>query len=100
MTGYIDADKLREYLEKEAESDDVKYSFIGTGVQATISVIKTFPLEDVKPVTHSHWIEKKYRISPDTFISNACCNACDGINKTGYTNYCPHCGAKMDEEKE
>ena len=97
---YIDADKLLEYLEKEVETEEVKYSVIGAGVQATINEIKKFHREDVAPVTHAHWIEKKYRIAPDVFISNASCSACAGISKTGYTDYCPHCGAKMDEGAE
>lgn len=60
------------------------------------TMVREYPTEDVAPVVHAHWIEKKYRIAPDTFISNAHCSACDGISKTGYTDFCPHCGAKMD----
>ena len=97
MGRYMDADKLLEYLEKEAESEDVKYSFIGAGVQATINEIKKFPLEDVKPVTHAHWIRNEFGVP--------LCSAChkgwdDQPEKDGSPlfEYCPCCGAIMDEE--
>ena len=90
---YVDADKLLEYLEKEAESGDVKYSFIGAGVQATINEIKKFPLEDVKPVVHARWEFGK-------------CTKCGGdapfwcmASTYRASSYCPDCGAKMDEKQ-
>ena len=102
MDRYIDADKLLEYLEKEAEREDVKYSFIGLGVQATINEIKKFPLEDVAPVIHAHW---EYRYDTGIYQTEFLCSRCKGLIET-YSctvdeveyEYCPHCGAKMDEE--
>lgn len=95
MDRYIDADKLLEYLEKAAESEDVKYSVIGAGVQAAISVIKTFPMEDVAPVEHSHWLEEE----DCTVFSDrpwSMCAACGSYSPK--LLYCAFCGAKMDEE--
>ena len=98
MGRYMDADKLLEYLEKEAESEDVKYSYIGAGVQATINEIKKFPLEDVKPVTHAHWVDN----------GEPYCSRCEWSPAPEWSHiedlqladvyYCPHCGAIMDEE--
>ena len=101
MARYVNADKLLEYLEKEAESEDVKYSFIGAGVQATISVIKTFPLEDVKPVVHAQWREYVFPAHEHIYCSH--CNEEyyeDDLLLGGndFPKYCPNCGAKMDEE--
>ena len=99
MARYVNADKLLEYLEKEAESEDVKYSFIGAGVQATINEIKKFPLEDVKPVIHAHWETTKLT-SKWIFV---CSHCHDGWYERYEDDniiwkYCPDCGAKMDEE--
>lgn len=68
-------------------------------------VIEKEPGEDVKPVVHAHWIpecpnkrnKKAYRHT---------CSECGrtvynarqvSIDEMGYA-FCPHCGAKMDEE--
>lgn len=96
MARYIGADKLLEYLEKAAESEDVKYSFIGAGVQATVSVNKAFPLEDVAPVIHAHW---RWMRNHDVI-----CSKCQYVLPSGSPvsdfRFCPHCGAKMDEVTE
>lgn len=52
---------------------------------------------DVAPVVHGHWIEKeKY-----SFGIMYDCSLCDNrILDNGYSwNYCPNCGAKMDEKE-
>ena len=53
---------------------------------------------DVAPVRHGRWIEKdKY-----TFGTFYDCSICDNrILDNGHSwNYCPNCGAKMDEVSE
>ena len=54
---------------------------------------------DAKPTTHAHWIKQKREI----FKCSNCGNYLDfgGVNAgRGDANYCPHCGAKMDEVEE
>ena len=54
------------------------------------TMVREYPTEDVVPVVHAHWIEHEmYCI----------CNSCNAL-ATAYFNYCPFCGAKMDEEVE
>lgn len=56
------------------------------------------PAADVAPVVHGHWIEKeKY-----SFGIMYDCSLCDNrILDNGYSwNYCPNCGAKMDESED
>lgn len=43
-----------------------------------------------KPTKHGRWIEDEYGIPH--------CSECKAINNTVYRNYCPNCGARMDEE--
>ena len=58
----------------------------------------SIPAVDVAPVRHGHWIEKwKY-----DFGTICDCSICGTrIFDDGHTwNYCPNCGAKMDEVSE
>ena len=46
----------------------------------------------VELVKHRHWVEDEYGISH--------CSECGTINNTVYKNFCPNCGATMDEVEE
>lgn len=62
------------------------------------AVIEEEPGEDVKPVVHAHWIDQKH----GTYKCSSCGQFLDfgGVNAgRGDANYCPNCGAKMDEEE-
>ena len=64
--------------------------------EAEIAIGKTQTF-DVSPVRHGRWIEKdKY-----TFGTLYDCSICDNrILDNGHSwNYCPNCGAKMDEKE-
>ena len=51
------------------------------------------PTVDAEPVRHGHWI--------NTGFLTAKCSECDAeVHELEYGNYCPNCGAKMDEEEE
>ena len=58
-------------------------------------LIADFPAADVEPMRHGRWIE--YQIPPII-----CCSNCDWATdvKEKNFNYCPNCGAKMDEGNE
>ena len=60
------------------------------------------PTIDAEPVRHGHWIERKEHI----YLPNGCkewinfyCSECEAPNNSP-TDYCPNCGAKMDEVSE
>lgn len=56
-------------------------------------VFKIVPAVDVAPVVHGHWIRQD-----ESFTRYKCSNPECGIeNCSGFENYCPNCGAKMDE---
>ena len=80
MHRYIDAEN------KEARVEWNKTSYLGTLEE----VLEYFPTEDVAPVIHAHWEECSY-----WFVR---CSSCKNIVFGGGDNYCPKCGAKMDEE--
>lgn len=51
------------------------------------------PLKDVIPVVHGEWIDK----GEDYMIRWTCSNC--GRRDTHIYNFCPDCGAKMDERR-
>lgn len=73
----------------------------------TIEDIERIPAIDIQPVKHGHWERHNIYHGDDVSGSidpNWRCSECGGqanIN-TWYmydlTNFCPHCGAKMDQE--
>lgn len=42
------------------------------------------------PVKHGRWID---------YCGDALCSECEYVLKDYYTNYCPNCGAKMEDEE-
>lgn len=65
--------------------------------------IKEIPAADVAPVRHGKWVKAHWKNS----VSCANCSICgfeayhydfQGVQKT--YNYCPNCGARMDEEEQ
>lgn len=86
-------------LTKENEKDYVPY----VHYDDMVKVVKGIPSLDVTPVIHAYW-EIIYESSAG--VTDARCSNC-GFESLAYENdvhtdencnYCPCCGAKMDEE--
>lgn len=67
------------------------------------------PAVDAVPVRHGRWLDRKGKVAIKVYfeskvrIFDAYCSECGqwlvGSDEYGCEdNYCPHCGAKMDEE--
>lgn len=59
------------------------------------------PTIDAEPVRHGRWIEAHDNDGLDYECSNQKCKcriSYNGAKVSGDFNYCPNCGAKMDEE--
>lgn len=101
---YIDADNIK--YTSAVESGFYRNENHRVSGEFTISMftskdqIDAVPTADVEPVKHAHWI-----IDEDNGIvkcSNPDCLAefsDNGECIEHYWCYCPHCGAKMDEEE-
>lgn len=93
----IDADEFEKVIEawirmhwgEAFTGDDVGSDFL--------EMLDEEPTLDVKPVVHAHWI---YSGSYDEvgMLYCSCCKHEIDVSE-GYFKYCPHCGAKMDEEE-
>lgn len=65
-----------------------------------VKIINQFPSADVAPVRHAHWI-----YHPDDLFPHDSTQECSLCHEEEYLtldndNYCPNCGAKMDEVRE
>lgn len=61
------------------------------------------PAVDAEPVRHGKWL-KPSRMLPPEYLDNKRCSVCanfalnDRLGRVRLSNYCPSCGAKMQEE--
>ena len=60
------------------------------------------PAVDAEPVRHGKWL-KPSRMLPPEYRDNKRCSVCanfalnDRLGRVRLSNYCPNCGAKMEE---
>lgn len=95
----IDADKLTNKIDAHViNNQDIMF------IRKLINETET---EEVAPAVHAHWVEK-VGMQPVGQHGEHYCSACSGCALRGrpgsgrdiQTKFCPHCGAKMDEEVE
>lgn len=101
--GLIYADELHNALKQQRRWIVKREGFINEGysydqVHFTIDEI---PTVDAEPVRHGHWL---FHEEPDGYYHSECSECgqwCDeDVFLKGKWNYCPNCGAKMDEVNE
>lgn len=63
------------------------------GIESVLEYAENLPAADVAPVIHAHWI--RY---PDCGVTK-CSNCGWSIEECWDSDYCPHCGAQMDEKE-
>jgi hypothetical protein len=91
---------MAEYIEREALLKDIEESVVFTvkkgqssleirGANKITDRIKSAPTVDVVKVKHGYWKDN----NNGTFT----CSVCGG--KASKMNWCGHCGAKMDGDK-
>lgn len=101
----IDGDKLKARLERGirevrsiiGDGQDVEFwSGYKDACEAYLLYVERgIDTVDAEPVRHGHWETDSDR--PDTLICSACKIGFD-MWKHDAHNFCPSCGAKMDEE--
>lgn len=104
---------MAEYIEREAVmqkfADHVKRSNNSDFVPAptwnqAVQIVEDCPAADVQPVVHGHWMEQKIFTEDSGFKNPIVCSCCGSIcvadlyGELFLANYCPSCGARMDED--
>ena len=80
----------KEYIEREKLNDMLEDFCVN---ETFYDAMQTIPAADVVPVKHGHWINENFYTH---------CSACgkmaiyDKYGQEVESDYCPHCGAKMD----
>ena len=96
----IDADALKEYVKEQTNLPLPKSRlYMVVPVEDFITnLIDNQPTVDAEPVKHGRWIE----VSDGSGYVGEPCEACSvcGMQTDYPSNYCPNCGAKMDEVEE
>jgi len=87
MAEYIN----RKALLQKAWDADTRIGYVQV---VDVGDILDMPVADVAPVVHGRWVE--YQIPPIV-----CCSNCDWATDVKEKNfqYCPNCGAKMNEKE-
>lgn len=98
MAKYINADRL----EKDGWTMQRTYKSSATEMVCEMKNPTDFPADDVVEVKHGRW--RKERVSSTGCGSYGVyqCSICGAMfPDIGYGyNYCPNCGAKMDEDED
>lgn len=96
---------MGEYIEREATIKRIKEvycagcnSYNGVRCRAcgtgdAIDMIEDAPAADVAPVVHGRWVTH-YRSG--TSVAEGYVSTCCDMWNNRKSDYCPHCGAKMD----
>lgn len=92
---------MAEYIDREALLLRIdcygtnKFGMLDDDIRA---FIKAQPTADVAPVRHGRWEEAS---DGDGIVCPFCrTDFCTIIYDTEYFNYCPNCGAKMNESED
>ena len=95
----IDVNKLKENLTTEIYSyskGDIRKRLFARGLSLAYDIVNRQPTVEQK---HGHWIEANdISSSPFDAMKRCLCSECREWGVV--TNYCPNCGAKMDEVEE
>ena len=91
---------MAEYIEREAAIKELMNDApgqVGYSREDAADCIRYMDAADVAPVRHGRWEEAS---DGDGIVCPFCrTDFCTIIYNTEYFNYCPNCGAKMDEKE-
>ena len=80
-------------------ADKIHIGFSSSSLDVISDFLKEFFIKNNDDTErHAHWIIGKNSIY-DEYVDGKCsnCGYTDCFNENGFYNYCPECGARMDE---
>ena len=99
MSRYVDVDELHSrgwvasrYINWEPTPFNDNFR-----LEVEVKPLITFPAADVVEVRHGKWIDLEF--APYNLFYTTC-SVCGHRQTIEATNYCPNCGARMDEVEE
>lgn len=97
MSKYIDALKLKYNLQELPFNENLLIDQVGSIMcDAFVQILDEIPGEDVEPVRHGKWEEKNTLVG-EYMICSLCHFRLNSEHIYSLLNYCPNCGAKMNE---
>ena len=93
---------MAEYIEREVAIKELMNDApeqVGYSREDAADCIRYMDAADVAPVRHGRWISKNHHGYEWVFVCSNC-GYIDGYPFNDRHNYCPSCGAKMDETVE
>ena len=88
----------KAYIERSEALDAIRHS---DSLHSAYIALAKLRYADVRPVVRGHWItEEEAEAKGNYLLQNACsvCGHCDWDNtESKYFNFCPNCGAMMEE---
>ena len=91
MSEYINVDEYKRHLNMICRSGYTQ-QVIDIFIKWFLAIAESIATEDVAPVIHAHWVVNEHG---QPYCSN--CN--EVFLPYVLTEYCPHCGAIMDEKE-
>ena len=90
---------MEEYVAKSVLKKELNISNLHAGIiDALQNIVDEIPAADVEEVKHGEWQNKLYYPLTNSYYH--ICSVCGKELKITFTdNYCPNCGAKMDEKE-
>lgn len=100
MARWIDADLIEniDLIPYKRGSENINAIIANVAIVGAKQVVDKIPTADVVPVTHAHW---KWELADNGWADTICSNCGHVWNMDVHVSldydYCPYCGAKMDE---
>ncbi len=84
----------KKYIEHE---EVLRRLIWASSEEEAIIIVRRMPAADVAPVVHGAWGEWENGAG---YYCTVCGKdaLCDGVEQEVLSNYCPNCGARMDDE--
>ena len=105
MNDYISRQAAIDAIESHIRVGDELYPLThddrvnNWGFEVSASCVYNLPSADVKKIEHGYWINHTSELFPaDGTVECSVCHEHESV-LLAHDNYCPNCGAKMDEVK-